>query len=342
MKQKQITLNDIARQLNVSKVTVSKALRDHPDIGAEMKKQVRKTAEQLGYVPNFIARNLSAKRSNTIGLVVPKIAHHFFASTIESIYETAYAHNYEVILMVSQESAKNEMKHIQTLLSMRVDGLLVSVTEHTKESAVFEMVKNRNIPLVFFDRAIEGMGFSRVTSDDEGGSYDAVSQLIESGYTKIAHLAGYNYNSMGKKRLTGYQRAMRENGIEFPADYIVEGGFGEEDGYKGFMKLFKNNNMPQVIFAVTYPVALGVLAAAENAGVQIPEDLDLICFGGSEYNRFIKPSLSFINQPTDEIGRTATKLLFSEIKHPDQSGKEIVVRTKFIKCETCINCNEDA
>lgn len=337
-KNKPVTLNDIAAELKVSKVTVSKALRDHPDIGAKTKQRVRETAQQLGYVPNFMARNLSARRSSTIGLVVPKIAHHFFASTIEAIYETADAHNYEVILTVSQESAQNEIKHIQTLLSMRVDGLLVSVTEQTKNTVIFETVKKRNVPLVFFDRTVDTPGFSRVTSDDEGGSYTAVCQMIESGYTKIAHLAGYNFTSIGKNRLKGYQRALQEKGIDVPADYIVKGGFGESDGYNGFMKLFKGNNLPQAIFAVTYPVALGVLAAAENVGLEIPNDLDLICFGGSEYNRFIKPSLSFIDQPTDEIGRAATELLLDEIKHPEKDAKEIIVPTKLIKCETCISC----
>jgi len=338
MKSKQITLKDIAQQLKVSKVTVSKALRDHPDIGVQMKQRVRETAEQLGYVPNFMARNLSSRRSSTIGLVVPKIAHHFFASTIEAIYETADAHNYEVILTVSQENAQSEIKHIQTLLSMRVDGLLVSVTEQTKDTTIFETVKKRNVPLVFFDRAVDAPGFSRVTSDDEGGSYTAVSQMIASGYTKIAHLAGYHFTSIGKNRLKGYQRALKENGMDIRADYIIEGGFGEADGYNGFMQLFKHNNLPQVIFAVTYPVALGVLAAAETTGLEIPGDLDLICFGGSEYNRFIKPSLSFIDQPTDKIGRTATELLLDEIKHPEMDAKEIIVPTKLIKCETCIGC----
>lgn len=339
MKQKQITLNDIALKLNVSKVTVSKALRDHPDIGRVMKKKVREMADQLGYVPNFVARNLSAEHSNTIGLVVPKIAHHFFASTIESIYETAYAHNYEVILMVSRENEQNEMKQIQTLLSMRVDGLLVSVTEMTKDSTIFETVQKRKIPLVFFDRAMENLQLSRVTSDDEGGSYEAVLQLIEAGHKRIAHLAGYQYSSIGMRRRAGYERALDECQIQVPAEYIIEGGFGEADGYLGFMKLFKKE-LPEAIFAVTYPVALGVLAAAENSGIKIPQDLDLICFGGSEYNRFISPSLSFINQPTDEIGRIATELLVSEIQNPDQPSTEIIVPTKLIKCETCMNCNE--
>ena len=337
-KHRPVTLTDIARVLNVSKVTVSKALRDHPDIGAEMKEKVRQTAEKLGYVPNFIARNLSAQHSKTIGLVVPKIAHHFFASTIESIYETAYLNDYDVILTVSQENAQNERKHIQTLLSMRVDGLLVSVSEQTKETDIFEVARQRSVPLVFFDRAPENTDFSFVTSDDEGGSYQAVRQLIRSGYKKITHVAGFSHTNIGRKRRAGYERAMRESGIEVPSEYIIEGGFGEADGYRGFMKLHKRAALPEAVFAVTYPVALGILLAADEQGVKIPKDMDLICFGGSEYNRFIKPSLSFIDQPTDEIGRIATQLLLEELKNPDKPPQKIIIPTKLVICETCNGC----
>ncbi len=198
---KVITLKDIAEDLNISKVSVSKALRDHPDIGAETKRLVRETAERLGYVPNYIARNLSSRQSKTIGLVVPKIAHHFFASAIETIYHTAFDNKYEIIMTVSQEKVENELIHLQTLLSMRVDGLLISVTEQTKDKSIFETVKKRGIPLVFFDRVIEGLGFSTITADDEQGTYDAITEVINSGYTKFAHLAGYSYTNIGKNRL---------------------------------------------------------------------------------------------------------------------------------------------
>ena len=337
-KRKQITLADIAEALNVSKVTISKALRNHPDIGEAMKQKVRNTAEKLGYVPNFMARNLSSQRSQTIGLVVPKIAHHFFAATIEAIYETAYEHNYEVILTVSQESAANEKKHIQTLLSMRVDGLLVSTSEQTKDTAVFKTANKRGVPLVFFDRAPDNSEFSMVTSDDEGGSYQAVRRMIRVGYTNIAHLAGYRHTNIGAKRRAGYERAMQEGGAALKPELIIEGGFSETDGYYGFFKLFKQAPLPQAIFAVTYPVALGILLAADEIGIKIPDDLDLLCFGGSEYNRFIKPPLSFVDQPTEVLGKTAVELLLSEIMNPEQKPKNITIPTRLVICETCKKC----
>ena len=333
----QITLDDIAKKLNVSKVTVSKALRDHPDIGIKTKERVKKTAFDLGYMPNYIARNLSAKKSYTVGLVVPKIAHNFFASAIESIYNIAYKNNYEIIITVSQESAEQEVRHIQSLLSMRVDGLLVSVTEKTKNFDIFKKVHNMNIPLVFFDRTIEDIGFSCVSTADWDGAYQAVECAISQGYREIAHLAGYFHTSIGKHRQEGYIAALKDHGIGINQNMIIEGGFAEKDGYEGFMKLYDKGISPEIIFAVTFPVALGIFKAAEEVGLTVPDDVDVISFGGSNYNRFIKPSITYVNQPSVEIGEKAMKLLLHEIDHPLARGKEnLVIESKLIRGQTCI------
>jgi LacI family transcriptional regulator len=333
---KQLTLKDIARQLKISPVTVSKALRDHPDISRATKKLVQETAQNLGYVPDYIARNLSARKSNTIGLVIPKIAHHFFSLAIESIYRTAYEKNYEIIMTVSQENAQNEIKQIQTLLAMRVDGLLISVTEQTRDTQIFEYVRDLNVPLVFFDRVIDGLGFSCVVTDDYKSSLQTTGRLLESGFREIVHLAGYQHTSIGKKRLDGFKRAFEERGLNLPDNYFIEGGFGEEDGYRGFIKLYQSGKLPQVIFTVTFPVALGVLLAAEEANLSVPENVHLISFGGSNYNRFLKPSLTYIEQPVEEIGRIATELVIEEIRQGrGPSGRRIELPTNLIFCDTC-------
>jgi LacI family transcriptional regulator len=333
---KNVTLQDIAKVLKLSKVSVSKALRDHPDISIKTKALVKKTAERLGYTPNFIARNLSSRQSKTIGLVVPKIAHHFFASAIESIYQTAFENNYEIIMTVSQEKVENELIHLNTLLSMRVDGLLVSVTEETRDRSIFHAIKKRGIPLVFFDRVINGIGFSTVTIDDEMGSYNAISEIIASGYTEIAHLGGFDYISIGTERRAGFERAMKEHGLKGRKSWNVEGGFSEQDGYHGFLKIFKSGELPEVIFAVTYPVALGVVLAAQETGINVPEELQVVSFGGSIFNRFASPSLSYIDQPAEEIGKKATELLLEEIKNPElYEEQHIIIPTQLVICDTC-------
>ena len=332
----QITLDDIAKELNVSKVTVSKALRGHPDISKETVMRVKKVAQELGYTPNYMARNLSSKRSNTIGVVIPKIAHFFFSSIVEAIYDTAFHNNYEIILTVSQENSQREIKHIESLLAMRVDGLIVSITQETRDHAIFERVIKSGVPLIFMDRILDIPGTSSVVVDDFEGSYLAIKHAIELGYTKIAHLSGYSEINIGLNRLAGFEKAMKEYGLTINPDWIIKGGFGEEFGYSGFMKLYESHNLPEFIFTVTYPVALGVYAAIEELGLKIPDDIDIMCFGNSDINRFISPSLSCVNQPTDKIGEYSVKLMLDQIKNIESfEPQHIVIPTELILRETC-------
>lgn len=335
-------MSDIARQLNVSKVTVSKALRGHPDISRETTKLVKKVAEELGYTPNFAARNLSSRKSNTIGLVVPKIAHFFFSSLIEAIYDTAFYNNFDIALTVSQENSERERKHIETLMAMRVDGLIVSITQQTKDKAIFEKVVSRDVPLVFMDRVMPVAGTSQVTVDDKGGALKAIDLAIGNGYTRIAHIGGFREINIGKGRYEGYVEAMKKHGLEVDPDWVIHGGFGEDDGYQGFMKLYKSGRMPEFIFAVTYPVALGVYAAAAEVGVKIPDELDIICFGSASINKFLKPALSYVDQPTATLGKAAVDLIIEHIAETDEyPPKHIEVPTELVIRDTCIRRRSD-
>jgi LacI family transcriptional regulator len=335
-KSPQITLADLAKKLNVSKVTISKALRDHPDISQKTKQRVKTLATNLGYTPNYIARNLSSRKSGTIGVVVPKIAHHFFATAIETIYDVALEHNYEVILMVSQENAQREALHIQTLLSMRVDGLLISASKETRDLTIFKAVEKLGVPTVLFDRILEGLNFSTVSSDDETGSFQIVEHAIQAGYTRIAHLAGYAYTKIGRQRARGYQRAMEKHHLPVNPEWIIEGGFSEEDGYQGCMQILKGGNLPEMIYAVTYPVALGVFSASRAEGITFPDQLDVISFGGSTYNQYISPSITCVEQPVQLIGKRAMELLLEEIAFPDsRSVQHLVYPVKLFLGNTC-------
>lgn len=335
-----VTLSDIAKQLNVSKVTVSKALRGHPDISRETTKLVKKVAEELGYTPNFAARNLSSRKSNTIGVVVPKIAHFFFSSLIEAIYDEAFYNNFDIALTVSQENSERERKHIETLMAMRVDGLIVSITQQTKDKAIFEKVVSRDVPLVFMDRVIQVEGTSQVTVDDKGGAIKAIELAVANGYTKIAHIGGYREINIGKSRYDGFVEAMNRNGLPINPDWVIHGGFGEDDGYQGFMKLYKSGKMPEFIFAVTYPVALGVYAAAADVGVKIPEDIDIICFGSASINKFLKPALSYVDQPTSTLGKAAVDLVLEHIGQAEEFVPKLIeVPTELVIRDTCVKKN---
>jgi len=328
-----IKLEDLAKKLKVSTVTVSKALRDHPDISSATKKKVKELADKLGYMPNYMARNLSSRHSQTIGLVVPKIAHLFFSSIIESIYDTAFENNYETVLTVSQEKAEREKRHLLTLLSMKVDGLIVSVTQETKDLSIFEKIKQLGIPIVFVDRVPAIEGILSVTEDDKAGAFSAVEYAIKKGYKKIAHIGGCVDINIGRERSEGFTDAMNHYGIEINQDWIINEGFAEEDGYKGFMRIFDKNNYPEYILADTYPIALGIYAAASEAGIRIPEDIDVTCFGNNIINKYTKSRFNFVNQPAQKLGEEAVKLLLKKINSPE----ETVPRNIKLKTELLIN-----
>jgi LacI family transcriptional regulator len=313
---KNVKLEDLARKLGVSKVTISKALRNHPDISDGTKIKVKKLAESLGYRPNFNARNLSAKKSNIIGIVIPKIAHFFFSSVIESIYNTAFENNYESIITVSQESAEREKRYIESLLSMNVAGIIVSITEQTKDYDIFKRVMRMKVPLVFIDRVPDIPKVPSVTVDDYGGAFSAVEYFIRNGIRKIGLIGGYKHINIGSARYKGFFDAMNKYNVPINKQWIVEGGFGEEDGFNGFKYILKSKHLPKAILTITYPVALGLYEAAREAGIRIPDDIKVTCFGNSTA-KFRPPSVfNYVNQPTEDLGINAVRLLCNLMNNP--------------------------
>lgn len=321
---KSVTLQDIANELGLTKVSISKALRDHPDISVETRLKVKEMAEKLGYRPNLVARSLTSSKSKTIGLIIPKIAHHFFASVVESVYKTAFENGYEVIIGVSFEDDKLEKKHLETMLEMRVDGLLVSVTEQTKSPKSFEVVRKMGIKLVFFDRGFEDSGFSYVRSEDVQNAKTGVQALINKGYRNIAHLAGYETVEIGRHRKIGYLNALDEAGIVPSPEQIVEGGYSEEDGYKGFTKLIEQSGVPEAIFTVTYPVGLGALNCMKDRGIN-PKDVTILTYGKSDFNEYLHTPFYCIGQPTTSLGKKAVQQLLKEIESKSSKNEIINV-----------------
>lgn len=320
---KNVRLVDIAERLNLTKVSVSKALRDHPDISEETRKKVKIVAREMGYRPNLVARSLTSKKSQTIGVIIPKMANYFFAPVIEGIYNSANNSDYEVILGISLEDEKLEKKHIESMLNMRVDGLLISVTEQTKDTERFEIVREMGIDLVFFDRGFSDIGFTYVRVEDRKSAYEGVKHLIKNEYKDIAHLSGYQIIEIGRERKEGYLNAHLEMSLDVPESAIVEGGYSESDGYKGFEKLLKQHGKPEALFAVTYPVGLGALESMNDHGIN-PHEITILAFGGSEFNKHLANPFICIEQPTYDLGRRAFEQIVYEMKEDAKHPPEII------------------
>ena len=326
-----IKQSDIAKKLNVTRITVSKALRNHPDISAEMKKKVLETAENLGYIPNLIAQNLISKRTFTIGVVIPDLENSFFAYVTDSIIDIAAENNYYVFVTVSRENQQSEKLNIQKLIGMRVDGLLVCVSQYTTNPQIFNNIRTLKIPLVFFDRPFEGLNFPCVIFDDRNSATSTIEKIIEQGYTRIAHFAGYSNVSIGRERYLGYKNALERKGIEIKPEWIIEGGFEIEDGHKAFNKLYSSNNIPEIIFTVNDRVALGVYQAIAEIGLKIPDDIGVVGFGFKDTAQSFSPSLAIVNQNPRKIGSTAAELLIKIINGADNEVQQnIILEEEFI------------
>ena len=326
-----VTLHDIAERLDLTKVSVSKALRGHPDISASTKARVRETAQKMGYMPNRLAQSLSTNESGTVGVVVPKIAHTFFSDVLGGVYEVATENDYEIFLCVSQESESQEQRHLRKLLSLQVDGLLVSISENTEANAAFEKILDTNTPLVFFDRALEGVPASRVLVDDEQGAYDAVEHAIQSGHRQVAHIAGWPSVDIGRKRRDGYVAALEASNIPADETLIVESGFDEAAGYRGMQTLLDRGRVPDALFAVTVPVALGAEDAIRESDRPGTEQIQIYSFGQHSMSRFFtKPHIS-VHQPAHEMGKTALSILLEQIDHPDRSFRDVVLPTRLVE-----------
>ena len=323
---RKVRLVDIADRLGLTKVSVSKALRDHGDISEDTRELVKKTAAEMGYSPNLLARSLSSQRTHTLGVVVPKIAHTFFSSVLEAVQAEATARGYGIVLAVSSESAGLEAQHIERLLAVRVDGLLVSVSKEEPDLGVYERVRAMGVPLVFFDRRIEGLAFGSVTVDDRAAARRAVEWLIAEGHREIAHVAGPGEVSIGRDRRAGYEDALRAHGLEARDGLVVEAGFDEWNGYRATRELLDAGAMPDAVFAVTQPVGLGVHGALREAG---RDDVTLVSFGEEITSAFAPISDAYLRQPTAEMGRRALEMLLEQIeghgRPTDGEGPHVVL-----------------
>jgi LacI family transcriptional regulator len=302
---------DIARKLNLARITVTKALGNHSDIAPETRLRVRQMADELGYIPNLIGRNLARRSTSTLGVVVPKIAHSFFATAIEYFFEAATAQGFDLIPMVSFEDAARQQRSIEALLGMHVDGLIIDVASNTSEASVFEKVKKAGVPMVFFDRMLPDFPATAVICNDRQAARQATLFGISRGYTRVAHFAGSQTVSIGCERAAGYREAMEKYGL--PA-WTVPSGFTEEAGYASFLSVLAGNTLPELIFAVNDSVAQGIYRAAQEKGVSIPGDVGVIGFGDLDSSRLLTPPLTSLRLPVRQMAYETIRLLVARIK----------------------------
>lgn len=326
-----VTIKDIASALKIHHSTVSRALHNHPDVSEETKERVMKMAKELNYSPNIFARSLKTNSVNVIGVIVPEIKHFFFANIIDGIEEVAHREGFALLLSQSNENYEREVINTNALIANRVAGLLVSISQTTKDSKHFENIKKQGIHLVFFDRIMPEFDASKVVVSDYKGAFIATEHLISKGYRHIAHIGGRKDFVITKNRFKGYLDALEKNNIPFDKDLVYFSGFQETNGIEGMKYLFDSVKRIDAVFAVNDPVALGAYGVIKKRGLKIPQDIAVVGFSDNPIAKIVEPSLTTIKQPAYEMGKQAAELLFKQIKEKSYKSEEIVLNTELIE-----------
>jgi len=304
------TILDIARKLNVTPSTVSRALNNHPAISDATKKAVNRTALRLDYQHNRIASSLRLGKTRILGVMIPSAEINFFGSVVHGIEKVASSMDYSVLMFQSNELVDFEKKGVHTFLRSRVDGVLASLSKETKNTEHFLQIKKRGIPLILFDRANDELGVPSVVINDYQGAYNATKHLIEQGCTRIAHIGGQQHVAIFKQRMKGYVQALRDHRIQVDKNLIEYGKVTIDSGKECMNRLLSLPERPDGVFAVEDFTALGAMQALKAAHIKIPDEVALIGFANEAFGEYISPSLSTVDQQTIRMGEEAAKLFF--------------------------------
>ena len=305
-----IRLKDIANELGLSVVTVSKVLRGHPDIGAETRKRVLQRMRELNYQPNMAARSLVTGRTHTLGLVVPTLLFPFFAYVANAISTEIRGHGYNLFISSSNEDPDLEAQEIRQLLARQVDVILVASSQKKTDS--FRLIEEQHRPYILIDRCFHGLDANFVGVDDEMVGWLATSHLIEQGCKRIAHIRGPEV-STAAGRLKGYEKALSEHGLKPQPEHILSLGTsgdhtGERSGYEVTKKLLASRHRPDGIFCFNDPAAFGAIRAILDSGLRIPKDIAVIGCGNVAHSDFLRVPLSTVDQESESIGKAAGSL----------------------------------
>lgn len=314
-KKKEVTIYDLARELNYSPSTISRALNNHKSIGKKTIKEIQRVAGEMGYRPNSIAASLRSNKSKTIGIMIARINSPFMSTLISGVEDAARKANYNVLISQSNESYENEVKNAKALYDSRVGGLIVSLAMETRKTDHFQQFLDKNIPVVFVDRVPQDFNSYRVIIDNYAAGYRATRHLIEQGCKNIAHFAGAQHINVYNMRKKGYQDALQENGLKIEEELIIQlDAMGIAEGRKAMKNLLEGDNPPDGLFSANDAAAVGAILCAKDLGVNIPEDLAIIGFNDDPVASIVEPSLSSVSHPARKMGELSTQRILEHSK----------------------------
>lgn len=325
---------DIARDLNVSVVTVSKVLRNQGRISAATRQRVLRRAKQLNYQMNWVARSLVTRRTYTIGLLLPEFTHSFFAEIARAVAQTLRPHGYHVIISYFEEDPELEASEADSFLARQVDGLIIATAQPARCLGLFQRIQQRDVPYVLIDRPVAGLRASFVGVDNRAIGRLATEHLFARGCCRIGHLRGPAIG-IAAERFEGYRSALVKHGLRMHARYVISGGHGDDSGYQSMQQLLRVRPMVDGVFCFNDPVAIGAMKAIQDAGLRVPYDICVVGAGNVHYSDVLAVPLTTVDQSTYQIGARAAELLLERIgmKRPARPRK-ILIPPKLVERES--------
>lgn len=329
---KTITIKDIAKALNLTSSTVSRALNDNPRISENTKQAVKQMAKELNYEPNYLASALRKGKSNLVGLIIPRANSYFFSSVVKAIGDRLSMEGYNIIITQSNESYEKECKNIETLLYTQVDGVIASLANETVILDHYEKIKNKGIPLVIFDRGEDNLNVDYIGIDDYLSSFKVVEHLVQQGCKRIAHIGGYKHTRIYQNRIEGYIDALKKYNLPIEDDLIFECNLKTEDGREAMHKLLSIKNRPDAVYAAGDFAALGALQVLQENDIAIPGEVAVVGFSNEPFTSLITPSITSIEQHSEDIGRLAAETFLDRVNQPEKEVKlnKIVLDSELI------------
>jgi LacI family transcriptional regulator len=333
------TIRDVAKQAGVAPTTVSRVINNSGYVSAETRSRVEAAIQELGYVPNRLARSLRLRRTNTLALIVTDITNPFWTTVVRGVEDVANDAGFTVILCNTDESSAKQDAYLQVLLQKRVDGILFVPVASAAEPV--ELVQRQGVPVVVLDRRVPGAQVDVVRGDSEGGAYQLTRHLLDLGHRRVAALSGPKTVSTSVERVAGYRRALQEAGLDEGAEWVHYGLFTQRSGYQTTQEALERTPRPTALFAANNFIAIGALRALGDAGLRVPEDCSLVSFDDLASELVIDPFLTVADQPAYEMGRQATELLIARLSDTATNGyKEIVLPIEVIVRRSCGPLNE--
>lgn len=325
MSYKEVTIYDIARALSLSPATISRGLKDHPGLRKETRERIQEAAREMGYRHNAFASNLRRKRTNTVGVVIPRINSYFMAAVIAGIEKVANAAGYNLIICQSEESYKKEVSGVTTMFNSRVDGLLVSLAYNTENLDHFEVLLKKEIPLVFFDRVIDHPACTSIVINNRQAGYDVTRHLLTQGCTRIVHLAGSLNRNVYADRLAGYRQALDEYGIRYDESLVISNNLTEQAGTEAAKQILEMDARPDGVFVSNDTTAVAVIRALKQAGLDVPRDIAVAGFNNDPVASVIEPGLTTVNYPGDVMGEVAARTLMNKLDGGPAETSNVIV-----------------